>query len=71
MGRSCAMKSSRRSGWTNRSGNSRSVPVIQAAYGVPQALTWNMGTVTKSRSDSRSSKFTQIECEWSQMDRWL
>ncbi len=30
----------------------RSAPVMKAAYGVPQALAWNMGTMESTRSRS-------------------
>ena len=43
------------------------------AYGVPQALAWNIGTIISSRSLSfapiAAADVTAIE--WSTVDRWL
>ena len=36
----------------NCCGNTRSAPIIHAAYGVPHALAWNIGTITSMRSVS-------------------
>ena len=54
-------------------GNTSSAPTIQAAYGVPHALAWNIGTTTNMRSRSLSAMFavdvTISECMY--VLRWL
>ena len=54
-------------------GSTRSEPASIAAYGRPQALTWNIGTmgITTSRSlmASASAPSTIIVC--STIERWL
>ena len=39
----------------NCCGNTRSAPIIHAAYGTPHALAWNIGTITSMRSRSLSA----------------
>ena len=34
----------------NRSGSTRSAPAIRAAYGIPHALAWNIGTIARALS---------------------
>ena len=48
--RSAAMNRASGSACANRFGNRRSAPTSQAAYGIPQALPWNMGTTGSRRS---------------------
>ncbi len=38
---------------------------------MPHALTWNIGTIISSRSDSSSRNAPQTPKQCSQMDRWL
>ena len=50
--RSAAMNRASGSACVNRFGSSRSAPTSQAAYGIPQALPWNIGTTGSRRSCS-------------------
>ena len=54
-------------------GNTRSAPTIHAAYGVPHALAWNIGTITSMRSLSAramlADEVTISECR--NVLRWL
>ena len=49
-----------------RSGSTRSAPAISAAYGSPQALAWNIGTIGNTLSLNPSPiplpLHTAIEC---------
>jgi hypothetical protein len=38
------------SAWRKRPGISRDAPDRNAAYGMPQALAWNWGTIARTRS---------------------
>ena len=71
--RSSAMNRASGSACVNRFGSSRSAPTSQAAYGIPQALPWNMGTTGSRRSywlsPSASPEHTPSECR--NVDRWL
>ncbi len=51
----------------------RSAPVSSAAYGVPQALAWNIGTIERARSYSEraSAAPEQTAMAWRMVDRWL
>ena len=71
VGRSCRMKSQSPCGCRNRPGSSRSLPTIQPAYGVPHALTWNIGTMISRRplSSRRNVAHTANECRYT--ERWL
>ena len=57
----------------NCCGKTRSAPIIHAAYGVPQALAWNIGTITSMRSRSLSAMLAVLvtisECMY--VLRWL
>src|SRR3954462_10440948 len=57
----------------NCCGKTRSAPTIHAAYGVPQALAWNIGTITNIRSLSARAMLavdvTINECR--KVLRWL
>ena len=50
-----------------------SAPVMNAPYGVPQALAWNIGTIdsTLSRSLMPSDEPAVMAIEWRNVDRWL
>jgi hypothetical protein len=54
------------SAWRYRFGMTRSAPAIHAAYGVPHALAWNIGTIGNTRSRSvyptAPACNTPIEC---------
>jgi hypothetical protein len=71
--RSAAMNRASGAAWVNRFGSSRSAPTSQPAYGMPQALPWNMGTTGSSRSywfsPSASPEHTPSECR--NVERWL
>ena len=71
--RSAAMKAASGAAWANRFGSSRSAPTSQAAYGMPQALPWNMGTTGSTRSywlsPRASPEDTPSVCR--NVDRWL
>ena len=71
--RSAAMNRASGAAWVNRLGSSRSAPTSQAAYGIPQALPWNMGTTGSRRSywlsPRASPEHTPSECR--NVERWL
>ena len=71
LARSCSMKRERGSACRKRPGISRSAPSIQAEYGNPQALTWNMGTTMSMRSLSVRLKAPHSIIECRNTDRWL
>ena len=56
-----------------RPGITSAVPAIGAACGMPQALTWNIGTTGSTRSVERKpsavAMLTEKAC--SNVDRWL
>ena len=57
----------------NRSGMTRSAPAISAAYGSPQALAWNIGTmgsVTSSLPTS-SALLVHVAMACRKLERWL
>ncbi len=66
VGRSVSIISAMTAGCMNRSVSSMLTPVMNAACGSPQALTWNMGTIGSEVSRSVSAKLsvmlTCIEC---------
>ena len=66
VGRAVSIRSASGSGVRNRSGMTSEAPVISAAYGMPQAFTWNIGTIRSTRSACRipnpSGMQTCIEC---------
>ncbi len=53
--RSSAMKAARLGPSRCRPGITSAAPLIGAAYGRPQALTWNIGTTGSTRSTARSA----------------
>ena len=63
----------RTSGVMKRPGMTTSVPAMNAAYGNPHALAWNMGTMAITTSLSRTPKASAmhraIECRT--FERWL
>ena len=71
--RSAAMNRASGAACANRFGSSRSAPTSQAAYGMPQALPWNMGTTGSTRSfwliARASPELTPSVCR--NADRWL
>src|ERR1700730_16154285 len=71
LARSCSMKRERGSACRKRPGISRSAPSIQAAYGDPQALTWDMGTTMSRRGLALTLKARHYIIEGSNTDRWL
>ena len=54
-------------------GNTMLDPASSPAYGRPQALTWNIGTIgmSTSRSDRASASAVSAITECSSVDRWL
>jgi len=58
---------------SQRSGITSDAPVIIAAYGIPQAFAWNIGTIGRIRSAQVSPPTipmqTAIECRYA--ERWL
>ena len=52
VGRSCSMNLASGSHCRYRPGMRRSAPASHAAYGVPHALAWNIGTTGSTRSRS-------------------
>lgn len=66
VGRSVSIISASGPGCRKRSGISRLMPVMKAACGMPQALTWNIGTmgsvVSAVVSAKDSAMLTCIEC---------
>ncbi len=71
--RSSAMNRASGAACANRLGSSRSAPTSQEAYGIPQALAWNMGTTGSSRSYWFSPRASpeQMPSECRNVDRWL
>src|SRR3954454_23082409 len=56
------------SAWRNLLGITSDAPHMNAAYGMPQALAWNIGTITRTRSRSERSSaagvHTASECRY-------
>ena len=48
-------------------------PTIAALYGMPQALTWNIGTTGKitSRAEQSIASGSAEPKAWSRLERWL
>ena len=71
--RSSAIRRQSGSGWRNRPGISRSAPVSHPAYGSPQALAWNIGTMRSTRSYCVRPKTDAMQTlrEWRTVERWL
>ena len=51
----------------------RPAPVMKAAYGSPQDMTWYIGTVVRTVSPLRRAALSAMDIcmECSQMDRWV
>src|SRR2546429_9439956 len=66
VGFSCAIIVAIGAAWRNRSGMTLDAPPMNEAYGSPQAIAWNIGTITSSRSagpsPNVSDMHTSMEC---------
>ena len=70
--RAASMNAASGSGCRKRSGISVLAPLINAAYGMPQAIAWNIGTISSTRSLADIPKVSAVQhcMECSQIDRW-
>src|SRR5215468_494541 len=71
VGRSASIIAASGAACRNRSGMTSVAPDINAAYGSPHAIAWNIGTITSSRvcGDRPNASFAQTCIECNQMDR--
>lgn len=60
VGRTAAIISAIGRGWRKRSGISRLAPDMNAACGMPQALTWNIGTTGRAVSRGVKAKLSPV-----------
>lgn len=65
VGRSAAIISAIGAAWRNRSGMISDAPERNAAYGSPQDIAWNIGTMASSRSVGPSPKPSGMQT-WSE-----
>ena len=73
VGRQLAMAADNGAACRNCWGITRSAPTRKAAYGVPQALTWNIGTTvnTLSYALTEMAAADVRASEWRKLERWL